>query len=246
MTPELIVISVVVFLVAGTVKGIAGIGLPSASLSLLVQFTDPRIAIALLLGPLLFSNIWQVYRGGRVWQSCRHLLPFAATCCVFTWLAARQVANIPAEPLIFILGSSIVLFAALNFLKPLPPILPRWDRPIQVMAGALAGVLGGLTAIWGPPMIMYLLAKRLSNDDFVRFTGFLFLVGSIPLLLGYWEAGLINFDLSIASLLMVAPTLIGFSLGERLRHRFDRQQFRLFVLILFAVMGLNLIRRAIF
>ncbi len=245
MTTEFILIAVLIFVVAGTVKGIAGIGLPSASLSLLVQFTDPRIAIALLLGPLLFSNVWQVYRGGKVAQSFRQLWPFAACCVVFTWLAARQVASISADPLILLLGLSIVLFVLLNFVRPPPPIAPKWDRSIQVVAGALAGVLGGLTAIWGPPMIMYLLALRLSNDDFVRATGFLFLIGSFPLLLGYWEAGLLNRELMLASLLMVLPTIAGFTLGERLRHRFDQQQFRRFVLILFAVMGANLIRRAI-
>jgi len=245
VTTELLVVAAFVFMIAGTVKGIAGIGLPSASLSLLVQFTDPRLAIALLLGPLLFSNVWQVYRSGRVTQSFRQLWPFAMTCVVFTWLAARQVASIPTNPLILILGCSIVLFVLLNFVKSPPPVTPRWDRMIQTGAGALAGVLGGLTAIWGPPMIMYLLARRLSNDDFVRATGFLFLVGSFPLLLGYWQAGLINTDLSLASLFMVVPTIAGFTIGERMRHRLNQQQFRRFVLIVFAVMGANLIRRAL-
>jgi len=245
MSTEHIFLALIVFLLAGTVKGVVGIGLPSASLSMLVQFVDPRVAIAVLLGPMLFSNVWQVYRGGRVGESLKALWPFAVCCMLFTWLAARQVARVAADPLVLLLGCSIVLFAVVSFLKPLPPVARHLDRTVQIIAGSLAGILGGLTAIWGPPMIMYLLARRPSNDQFVRFTGFLFLVGSAPLLLGYWESGLLTVQLCWISLLMVMPTLIGFSIGEKLRPFLNQSQFRILVLILFAAMGLNLIRKVL-
>ena len=45
---------------------------------------------------------------------------------------------------------------------------------------------------------------------------------------------------------MVVPTLIGFALGERLRRHLDASRFRLAVLVMFLVMGLNLLREAFF
>jgi len=245
MSTEHVLIALLIFLLAGIIKGVVGIGLPSASLSMLVQFVDPRAAIAMLLAPMLFSNIWQVYRGGRVRESFRILWPFAVCCMLFTWLAARQVGRVAADPLVLLLGCTIVLFAVTSFLKPPPPVKKSIDRPLQVIAGSLAGILGGLTAIWGPPMIMYLLARRPTNEEFVRFTGFLFLLGSVPLFLGYWESGLLTTQLTLISLLMVIPTILGFSLGEQLRPRLNQDQFRILVLALFVIMGSNLIRRVL-
>ena len=245
METQLVFVAMLVFLLAGVIKGIAGIGLPTASLSLLVQFVDPRVAVSLLLVPLLVSNVWQVYRGGDIRESVSTLWPFALTCLVFTWIAANRVVGMDTRWLVVLLGASILAFVLSSFLKQLPRIPEQYDRWVQVGAGGLAGVLGGLTAIWGPPMIMYLLARRPSNDDFVRYTGFLFVVGSIPLTIAYWRSGLFGFELAVVSLLMVLPTLVGFAVGERIRPRLNGRHFRLFVLIFFAIMGLNLIRRAI-
>jgi len=63
---ELLLLAALVFLLAGVVKGALGIGLPTISISILAQFTDPRVAIALLLLPAIVSNTWQVYRGGQI------------------------------------------------------------------------------------------------------------------------------------------------------------------------------------
>jgi hypothetical protein len=106
--------------------------------------------------------------------------------------------------------------------------------------------MGGLTAIWSPPMVIYLLSRRVEKAEFVRATGLLILLGSLPLCVGLWRAGLVTGPNALVSVAMVAPAMAGFTLGEVLRRRLDTGRFRIAVLALFLLMGLNLIRRSVF
>ena len=94
-------------------------------------------------------------------------------------------------------------------------------------------------------MVMYLLARPTDKDDFVRFTGFIILAGTAPLLAGYLTTGLLTRELAIVSVLMLLPTLGGFTLGERLRGRLSGPQFQKALLMLFCLSGLNLIRKSL-
>ena len=70
-------------------------------------------------------------------------------------------------------------------------------------------------------------------------------MGTLPLLLAYWQAGLVDGPVLRQSALMIAPVLAGFALGEWLRHRLDPRQFRRVVLFVFLLMGLNLLRKSL-
>jgi len=142
------------------------------------------------------------------------------------------------------IGVMVVLWTITSFVRRPPQIPQQFDRMIQGGCGVIAGVMGGLTAMWSPPMVIYLLSKRCDKDDFVRFTGFIILCGTLPLTIGYIVNGLLDKTMAIASSLMIAPTLIGFAVGEQVRRYMGGAQFQNAVLVVFFFMGLNLIRRA--
>lgn len=57
-----------------------------------------------------------------------------------------------AETLFLVLGVSVAAFAAFNLINPRQrPLSPALERVVAPFAGALGGVLGGLTAIRGRP-----------------------------------------------------------------------------------------------
>ena len=245
MFDEFFLIALAVYFFAGTIKGTIGIGLPTTSISLLGQVYDPRVAIALAIFPILFTNIWQVYRTGDVKRTLRNFWPFALTLAVVIWIFTGFSARISTTSLVFVLGCVVVTFA-LTGLFARPPELPtRFDRLGQVVAGCLSGVLGGLTAIWSPPMVVYFIARRLDKDDFVRASGVLLFIGSVPLCVGYLQNGLMTKELAIMSMAMIVPTLLGFSVGEAVRRRVNGARFQKLILCVFLVMGLNLIRRSV-
>ncbi len=245
VTVELLLLAAAVFLLAGTVKGVLGIGLPTMSISMLAQFVEPRIAIAFLLFPAVITNAWQVYRGGSVMQSARKLWPFVVSMAVVMFIASLFAARASTQTLIAGIGIMVVLWTISSFISAPPQVPPQFDRSVQIFFGVVSGVMGGLTAIWSPPMVMYLVSSRCEKNDFVRYTGFIVLCGTIPLTVGYIIGGLLDRSLAIASVLMIAPTLLGFSIGEYLREFLGGQQFQRAVLIVFCLMGVNLIRRAL-
>ena len=51
------------FLLAGTVKGVVGLGLPTISVGLLGLVMPPMQAAALLIVPSMVTNIWQLADG---------------------------------------------------------------------------------------------------------------------------------------------------------------------------------------
>ena len=51
----------VIFLLAGTIKGILGVGLPTTSVSVMALFLPPKVAIALVVFPILVTNFRQFF-----------------------------------------------------------------------------------------------------------------------------------------------------------------------------------------
>lgn len=246
MDPWVLAFVAVVFLLAGTIKGVVGIGLPTASVGMMSQVLDPRLAIALAVFPSLIANVWQIWRSGQPWQVIQRFWLFLICLMSMILLVSLTLtAVVQTDILIFALGCVILVFSVMS-LSWRPPFLPdRFDRLGQFISGTASGILGGLTAIWAPVMVPYLMARRLEPDTFVRATGVMILAGTIPLIGGYWHTGLITGQSSLVGMAMVLPAVIGFGLGERIRQHLDAEKFRKVVLFVFLIMGLNLIRRAL-
>jgi len=235
-----------VFLLAGVVKGSSGLGLPTTALGLATLFLAPRTAIAVLMLPLLLTNAWQLYRAGDVRAAAKRYLPFIIAMVVFVWLTVQISARVDDQVLLAFLGISILSFVVINATKFAPHIPSRFDRLAQIIAGVVAGIFGGFTSVWAPPLAIYLTARDVKKEEFVRASGLIFFLGSVPLVLGYIKQGYLTADLSLISAMMLIPTFAGFWIGERLRGKMSEQAFRKLVLFIFFLMGLNLLRRAVF
>lgn len=241
----LLIVAAVAFLFAGTIKGLVGLGLPTTVVGILAQFTDPRQAIALLLLPILISNTWQIYRSRIAVKMFKKLWIFSLVMCTLIFITSQFAATISTNVLTISVGIVIVLFVITNvFLKKLT-IPDNRDKTYQIGFGAAAGIMGGLTSLWAPPVVMYLFSKRVSKDEFVASVGILLMTGSIPLLGGYIAAGLTTPTLLLYSLLMVIPTLAGFAIGEWARSFLEAEQFRKILLGVFLLLGTNLIVNAL-
>ncbi|MFP7571614.1 sulfite exporter TauE/SafE family protein [Marivita sp. S2033] len=243
---ELCALGAVVLLLAGTIKGLVGIGLPAASISLLTLVMEPRLAIALVLGPMVVSNGWQVWQMGEIGRALREYWLFALVLAGTIFATVIWAADVSDRVIFLATGLSIVLFSLVNLRFEVPAISPRFDALAQGVFGAISGVLGGLSGIWGAPLVIYLTARRVLKDEFVRVTGFLIFLGSLPLVAGYIREGLLTPELAGVSAFLVLPTLIGFTLGARVRRRMTNEGFRKVLLYVFLVLGLNLLRRGLF
>ncbi len=232
------------FLLAGTIKGAVGMGLPTTAVGLMTLMIQPRLAIALILIPMLAANGWQAFRSGDLRGATRRYLPFIAALVLGAGLTVVLSRDAPDGALFATLGIAILAFVLVNATKWAPVIPAPLDRPAQIVAGALSGVMGGLTSVWAPPMAVYLAARHTPKAEFVRASGLLIFCGSLPMAAGYIFQGYLSAQTALLSTLLLVPTLAGFALGERLRHGLSEEAFRKLLLAVFFLMGLNLLRRA--
>ena len=234
-----------IFLLAGTVKGAIGIGLPTTVIAILSQFVDPRLAVALGLVPVVFANCWQAYRERKWKVTLLRFWPFALTLSVVIYLGSGLAAGSSKETILLVTGAGIAVFAASSLIRRPPAMPPGWEFPAQVFAGAASGVMGGFTGLWAAPMIILLLSLRLDKSEFVGATGVLLFLGGLPLFAGYAVNGLITKDIFFLSLALCIPTYLGFALGERVRRRMDSRRFQKALLLFFLLIGLNMVRQAL-
>ena len=240
-----IIIAIAAFLAAGTVKGTLGIGMPIAAVGLMAQFIEPRLTITLMVFPIMFSNVWQIYRAGKFADSIRKYWLFAVVLVVVLTITTFYTGRVSANLLTGFAGIVVILFSLMNLVFKPPPLEARFERPGQIIGGLLAGIMGGLTAIWSPPIMAFLIARNVEKDEFIRATGFLFFVGSLPLCVGFWQNGMLTGPIALVSMGMILPTIAGFSLGEVIRRRLHPERFKAVVLVFFLLMGINLLRKAV-
>ncbi len=139
----------------------------------------------------------------------------------------------------------MIVFSLTNHFQPhlrLPPHGEKWLGPIVGFAG---GVLGGLSTIYGPPLIMFLIALRLPRDEFVGTIATLYLTGVIPLILALGAFEVMGKQELIYSTLATIPLFAGMLIGQLVRQRFNEDVFRKALLVMLLIAGVVLIRRAI-
>ncbi len=231
----------------GVVKGITGIGLPIVTISILVNFLDPLVSIAVVVVPIVVTNGWQAFRQGLHWPAFRRFGPMIVCFLVLLLASARLVVELDTRTLFGVLGVAVAIFSGSNLFKPralaLQPATERWAGPI---AGTLGGILGGMTTIWGPPMMMYFVLLKLDKDTWVRVVGLVWFTGSLPLTYAYWQNGMLNAETTPLSVFACAPGMVGILIGEYIRKFIDQETFAKVLLIALLLIGLNLIRRAVF
>ena len=235
----LIVFLIFTFIVSGIIKGFLGLGLPSTAMGLLTLVIEPIHAISVMVAPILFSNIFQYARSSHQYKTYIELRVFALCIIVSIFVTSLFITAYPKSLLTLAIGFSMVIFSLNQWFGFKIKIGPSYS--FQVLIGTLSGVLGGLSSIWSPPVAMYLIARDYAKEDFISATGFLFMVGGIPLGLGLYFAGALTFAIAIQSFVALIFVLIGFRIGEYLRSFVNQQTFRNCVLVAFIILGLRLI-----
>jgi len=241
----LIIGALLIYFIAGFVKGTLGIGFPTAAVSLMAQFTDARTAISFVIIPLIVTNAWQVWRNRQIKWVLRNFWKLLLFMVLFIVLFTQVSSIVPVSFVTAFLGGIIAFYAATTLYKPIFKVKKAHDSSAQIIAGMSAGVMGGMAGVWAPPIMIYLTARGITKNQFVATTGVLLLGGSLILCSAYWQAEMIGPSVVLISCVLLLPAMVGMILGERIRHRLSAQRFERLLLWFFLIMGLNLVRRAV-
>jgi hypothetical protein len=223
---EILVLIAVVFLFAGFVKGIVGLGMPTVSLALLATTIGLKPAIALLLAPALFTNVWQGLSGPHLRTILARLWPFLLCICVGTWFGAGVLATAEASRLMAVLGLALVIYASLSLTMFQIPAPGRFEKFINPVMGVVAGFMTGMTGSFVVPGSLYLQTLNMPRDTLIQALGISFVTVSVALGLSMGNFGLISPGILVVSALAVIPASIGMAAGVKIRRRVPEEKFR--------------------
>lgn len=233
-------------LVAGTVKGMVGFGVPLLLISGLSLFMAPDLALAGLILPALASNGMLAFRGGlpAIWEAIKRFRLFLLSGLAMLIAAAQLVAVLPSAGLLLLLGAGVTVFSALLLMAP-RFALREDNRLAAACSGALAGFAGGFSGAWGAPTVSYLTAIGTDKREQMRLQGVIYGLGSVSLLLAHLETGVLRAQTLPLSAVLVLPVVLGMRLGGVWHDRVDQAGFRRATLLMLVLAGLNLIRRGL-
>jgi uncharacterized protein len=233
------------FVLAGFVKGVVGLGLPTIAMGLMSLALLPAQAAALLIVPSLVTNIWQLCAGPDFRGLVRRLWPMQVAVCVGVWLGAGWLAGDQAGLARLALGLALVLYATLALVDIRLPPPGRHEAVAAPVVGLLTGLVTAATGIFTIPALPYLQSLGLAKEDMIQALGLSFLVATVALGLSLAGGDVYDGELLLGSCFAVAPALAGMALGTKLRHRLPAATFRRWFLIGMLALGAYLAARGL-
>lgn len=230
-----------VFVLAGVVKGVTGLGLPTVSMGLLAVVMTPLQAAALVVLPTFLTNIWQLVAGPSLKLIVLRLWPMMAMLCLGTWAGAGLMTGWYSRYGTLLLGATLVVYA-LTALVSLHIKVQKTHEPwLGPIVGAITGIIAAATGVFMIPSVPYLQAIGFDKEDFVQALGLTFTVSTIALSVNLALAGAFKMTLAAPTLAVLAMAALGMWAGQELRLRLSPPTFRRWFLIGLALLGAYLV-----
>lgn len=233
-----------VFVAAGAVKGISGMGLPTFSIALLGLAMPPATAATLVLLPSLLTNLAQCL-GPHARTLLRRLWPlWLGVAAATVWSPLPDLgASSPATRIT--LGAVLMVYGVWGLARPALPDLAGHTVAAGGLAGVLSGALTAATGVFVMPLVPYLQSLRLEKDAFIQALGLSFLVATLALAvrLGHMASTGVPVP-AIGHAIALAAACFGLWIGGRLRQRLPALVFQRALYSVFCALGALMLARA--
>lgn len=246
-SPAMMMFAMAIGMFAGLIKGIVGFALPMVTISGLGMITSAEVALAGMILPTLATNGWQALRQGpyAAWQSICRFRQFLSIGFVALMLSAQLVPIIPDDTLFLVIGASVTFFVLLQIAGLQLRLPARSRRKSETVFGVAAGVLSGISGIWGPPTVAMLTALNTEKSEQMRVQGVVYGLGSVALVGAHFASGVLRAETAPLSMALILPSVLGMAIGFQIQDRIDQTTFRKATLAVLLLGGLNLIRRSL-
>lgn len=230
---------------AGLLKGTIGIGMPVVALPLLSLFIDVKSVAMLLSIPLIFSNLPQALEGGETGRCLVRVMPVVLGMIPGVFLGVRILLALDADVAKIVAGLVLIGIGGITLLAPTLQLHSRLILPAGLTFGFFGGILGGIAAMAGPLVFIFLLAKGLRGKAFTKEAS-LYLVVSAGLLAVLLTASRqFNWlDVSVSTAATL-PVALGMYVGQHMRDKIAAETFRKLVLLAVIAAGAELLRHGL-
>lgn len=245
LEPLPIVVVALTFLLAGFIKGVIGLGLPTVSMGLLTVVMAPAQAASLLIVPSFVTNVWQLATGQHFGALARRLWTMMAGVVLGTLAGVGFMQGDAAGRAAVALGLALMVYALLGLADVRLSVPPRAERWLAPVIGVVTGLITAATGVFVIPAVPYLGALGLAKDDLIQALGLSFTVSTVALAAVLAAGGSFQGTVAGASLLALAPAILGMVIGGWMRGRVSEKMFRRCFFLGLLVLGAHLASRAL-
>jgi uncharacterized protein len=233
-------------LLAGFVKGVVGLGLPTVSIGLLAVTMQPSRAIAIVIVPAIVTNIWQTFAGPHLRDIIRRLWPLMAGTVIGIWLNGGMLSGPYARYGGVVLGVLLVIYAIVGLSKFNFSVARSNEKWIGGIVGLVTGMVSAATGVQVVPSMPFMQAIGMEKDELVQALGVFFTVATLALAFTLTSAGLLSASTALPGAVAMASAFAGMFIGQLVRSRMQPEAFRRWFLIAMILLGLYLAGSAVY
>ena len=243
MSEQLYLYLFVIFILAGFVKGVTGMGLPTVAMGLLGIFMPLPVAAALLVIPSFVTNVLQLFNGPAMMQIISRLWLMMLLILAGTVAASSLLISINPAWSASGLGVALILYATFALVSPSLTVSPAREKWLSPVIGGVTGIITGATGVFVMPAVPFLQSLRFSKDELVQALGLSFTVSTVALAAGLYLHDAFRVEQFSLSFVAIFPALAGMWLGQKVRARISARRFRQCFLLFLIVLGIELASR---
>ena len=237
---SLLLLIAAAFLLAGFIKGVLGLGLPTVSMGLLAVTMPPGQALAIVIVPAIVTNIWQTFVGPYLRDIVRRLWPLMAGTVIGIWLNAGLLTGPYAPYGPVILGLLLVIYAIIGLSRFSFQVARRDEKWIGGIVGVVTGLISAATGVQVIPSMPFLQAIGMEKDELVQALGVFFTTATVALAFNLTTAGLLTAATALPGAVAMAASFAGMFIGQAVRTRMQPEVFRRWFLVAMILLGLYL------
>jgi uncharacterized membrane protein YfcA len=215
-----------VFLLAGGVKGVLGLGLPTVGMGLLSIVMTPAQAAGILVIPALITNIWQVALGPTLLPLVRRFALMIVATVIGTFSTVGFLTTSSGSTATATLGAVLAAYGIYGLVGARLEIRPRWERWLSPFVGFATGMLNGATGIFVLPTAPYLTSLRLDKEELVQIVGINAFICPLALAAALMAHGELRIEVAGSWVVALVCSLAGMYVGQIVRQRTAEQVFR--------------------
>ena len=236
----MLVLIAAAFLLAGFIKGVLGLGLPTVAMGLLAVTMPPAHALAIVIVPAIITNIWQTFVGPYLRDIIRRLWPLMVGTVIGIWLNAGMLTGPYAPYATVVLGALLVLYAIIGLSRFSFKVARRNEKWVGGIVGLITGVISATTGVQVIPSMPFLQAIGMEKDELVQALGVFFTTATVALAFNLTAAGLLTAATALPGAIAMAASFTGMFVGQAVRTRMQPDVFRRWFLISMILLGIYL------
>src|SRR3954467_4649924 len=172
MSDSFLLLIAAAFLLAGFIKGVIGLGLPTVAMGLLAVTMPPAHALAIVIVPAIITNIWQTFVGPYLRDIIRRLWPLMLGTVIGIRLNADMLTGPYASYGTIVLGVLLVIYAIVGLTKFSFRVARKDEKWIGGIVGLVTGAVSAATGVQVLPSMPFSRRSAWKRTNWCRRSAF--------------------------------------------------------------------------